>query len=58
MDPYTFLNLHYGYPNNGDAVLTIKYNKMLDDANAELEPEKKLEKLARAEFYVVNSSRR
>jgi len=54
MDPYTFLGLHYGYPNNGDAGFNdAKYNKMLDDANAELDPTKRYEMLARAEFYLM-----
>ncbi len=54
MDPYTFVGLHYGYPNNGDTGFNDpKYNKMLDDANAELDPEKRYEKLARAEFYLM-----
>lgn len=54
MDPYTFVGLHYGYPNNGDTGFKDpKYNKMLDDANAELDPEKRYEKLARAEFYLM-----
>lgn len=54
MDPYTFLGLHYGYPNNGDTGFNDpKYNKMLDDANAELDPQKRYEMLARAEFYLM-----
>ncbi|MEQ1922630.1 MAG: peptide ABC transporter substrate-binding protein [Pyrinomonadaceae bacterium] len=54
MDPYTFVGLHYGYPNNGDAGFNDpKYNKMLDDANAELDPAKRYEMLARAEFYLM-----
>ena len=54
MDPYTFLGLHYGYPNNGDAGFNDpKYNKMLDDANAELDAAKRYEMLARAEFYLM-----
>lgn len=54
MDPYTFLGLHYGYPNNGDSGFNDpKYNKMLDDANAELDPAKRYEMLARAEFYLM-----
>ncbi|MFZ1701313.1 MAG: peptide ABC transporter substrate-binding protein [Pyrinomonadaceae bacterium] len=54
MDPYTFLGLHYGYPNNGDSGFNDpKYNKMLDDANAELDPQKRYEMLARAEFYLM-----
>lgn len=54
MDPYTFLGLHYNYPNNGDTGFNDpKYNKMLDAANAELDPEKRYEMLARAEFYLM-----
>ncbi len=54
MDPYTFLGLHYGYPNNGDAGFNDpKFNKMLDDANAELDATKRFEMLARAEFYLM-----
>jgi oligopeptide transport system substrate-binding protein len=54
MDPYTFLGLHYGYPNNGDTGFNDpKYNKMLDEANSELDPTKRFEKLARAEFYLM-----
>jgi oligopeptide transport system substrate-binding protein len=54
MDPYTFLGLHYGYPNNGDTGFNDpKYNKMLDDANAQLDPLKRYEMLARAEFYLM-----
>ncbi len=54
MDPYTFLGLHYGYPNNGDSGFNDpKYNKMLDDANSELDPTKRFEMLARAEFYLM-----
>ena len=54
MDPYTFLGLHYGYPNNGDSGFNDpKYNKMLDDANAELDTAKRYEMLARAEFYLM-----
>ncbi|MFM9905587.1 MAG: peptide ABC transporter substrate-binding protein [Pyrinomonadaceae bacterium] len=55
MDPYTFLGLHYGYPNNGDTGFNdTKYNKMLDDANAQLDPTKRNEMLARAEFYLMD----
>ena len=54
MDPYTFLGLHYGNPNNGDAGFNDpKYNKMLDEANSELDPQKRFEMLARAEFYLM-----
>ncbi|MGH9819842.1 MAG: peptide ABC transporter substrate-binding protein, partial [Pyrinomonadaceae bacterium] len=55
MDPYTFLGLHYSKMNNGGAgFYDPKYDKMLDDANAELDPEKRYEKMARAEFYVLD----
>lgn len=54
MDPYTFISLHYGYPNNGDSGFNDpKFNKMLDDANAELDATKRYEMLARAEFYLM-----
>ena len=54
MDPYTFLNLHYGKDNEGGTgFYDPKYDKMLDDANAELDVEKRYEKLARAEFYLM-----
>lgn len=54
MDPFTFLGLHYGLPNDGgSAFQDDKYDKMLDDANAELDPQKRYEKLARAEYYLV-----
>lgn len=55
MDPYTFLSLHYGKQNDGGAGFhDPKYDQMLDDANAELDPIKRYEKLARAEFYVLD----
>ncbi len=55
MDPYTFLGLHYGKQNNGGAGFNDpKYDKMLDDANAELDPQKRFEKLARAEYYLLD----
>ncbi|CAN5348463.1 hypothetical protein BH10ACI2_BH10ACI2_10610 [soil metagenome] len=54
LDPYTFLGLHYGKDNEGGAgFYDPKYDKMLDDANAELDAEKRYEKLARAEFYLT-----
>jgi oligopeptide transport system substrate-binding protein len=55
MDPYTFLSLHYGKTNDGAAGFNDpKYNKMLDDANAELDPQKRYEMLARAEYYLID----
>ena len=54
MDPFTFLGLHYGKQNDGGAgFYDPKYDKLLDDANAELDPDKRYEKLARAEFYLM-----
>ncbi|MBS1795067.1 MAG: hypothetical protein JSS81_14505 [Acidobacteria bacterium] len=55
MDPYTFLSLHYGEQNDGGAGFhDPKYDKMLDDANAELDPQKRNEKMARAEYYLID----
>ncbi len=54
MDPYTFLSLHYGKQNDGGAGFADpKYDQMLDDANSELDEQKRYELLARAEFYVM-----
>ena len=54
MDPYTFLSLQYGKDNEGGAgFFDPKYDKMLDDANVELDPQKRYEMLARAEEYLM-----
>lgn len=54
MDPYTFLGLQYGDDNEGGSGFhEPKYDKMLDDANRELDPEKRLELMARAEEYLM-----
>ena len=54
MDPYTFLGLHYGEHNNGAAGYNDKkYDQMLDEANSELDPQLRYEKMARAEFYIM-----
>lgn len=54
VDPYTFLGLHYGTNNNGGSGFNDpKYDAMLDEANSELDPTKRYEKLARAEFYLM-----
>lgn len=54
MDPYTFLGLHYGKSNNGAAgFYDPKYDQLLDDANRELDPQKRYEKLARTEYYLL-----
>ena len=54
MDPYTFLSLQYGKDNEGGAgFFDPKYDKMLDDANVELDPQKRFEMMARAEEYLM-----
>jgi oligopeptide transport system substrate-binding protein len=55
MDPNTFLGLHYGKDSNGDTgFYDPKYDAMLDQANAELDPQRRYEDLARAEYYVLD----
>ena len=55
MDPFTFLGLHYGFPNDGGSGFQDEtYDKLLDVANAELDPQKRYEKLARAEYYALD----
>lgn len=55
MDPFTFLGLHYGFPNDGGSGFQDeKYDKMLNEANAELDAQKRYEKLARAEYYALD----
>lgn len=55
MDPYTFLGLQYGKDNEGGAgFYDAKYDKMLDDANTELDEAKRYELLARAEAYLMD----
>lgn len=52
VDPYTFLSLQYGDPNDGGSGFQDdQYDKMLNEANAELDPQKRYEKLAAAEYY-------
>jgi oligopeptide transport system substrate-binding protein len=54
MDPFTFLGLQYGQQNDGGSGFSdAKYDKMLDEANSELDAQKRLEKLARAEYYLM-----
>ncbi len=53
MDPYTFLSLYYGAAANGDTGFhDAKFEKMLDDANSELDTQKRYEMMARAEYYL------
>lgn len=54
MDPFTFLNLFYSETNDSSTGWwDPKYDKMLDAANNELDPTKRFEMLARAEFMVI-----
>ncbi|HXG82515.1 MAG TPA: peptide ABC transporter substrate-binding protein [Pyrinomonadaceae bacterium] len=53
MDPFTFLGLFYTPVNEGaTGWWDPKYDKMLDEANNTVDPEKRFEKLAEAEFYL------
>jgi oligopeptide transport system substrate-binding protein len=55
MDPFTFLNLFYSPQNDGaTGWWDPKFDKMLDDANKEIDPTKRFEMLARAEFMVMS----
>jgi oligopeptide transport system substrate-binding protein len=57
MDPFTFLGLHYGKDSNGDTgFFDPKYDDMLDQANAELDPQVRYEKLARTEYYLLDQA--
>jgi|CXWL01.1.fsa_nt_gi oligopeptide transport system substrate-binding protein len=54
IDPYAFLTLHYGEGNEGGSgFYDAKYDKMLDDANTELDEQKRYLKLAQAEAYLM-----
>ncbi|MGD9589338.1 MAG: peptide ABC transporter substrate-binding protein [Pyrinomonadaceae bacterium] len=54
MDPFTFLNLFYSQQNDGaTGWWDPKYDKMLDDANKEVDEMKRFEMLATAEFYMM-----
>ena len=54
MDPYTFLSLHYGKGNEGGTgFYDPKFDKMLDEANTELDTQKRYDEIARAEFYLM-----
>jgi oligopeptide transport system substrate-binding protein len=53
MDPFTFLGLYYTPANDGaTGWWDPKFDKMLDEANNTVDPQKRFEKLAEAEFYV------
>lgn len=55
MDPYTFLGLYYSKDANQGATgwWDPKYDRMLDDANRDPDVNSRFEKLAQAEFYVM-----
>ncbi|MBV9215556.1 MAG: peptide ABC transporter substrate-binding protein [Acidobacteria bacterium] len=54
MDPYTFLSLYYSPANEGaTGWWDPKFDKLLDDANNTVDPQKRFEILAQAEFYVM-----
>lgn len=54
IDPFTFLNLFYGKNNDSSTGWhKPEFDKMLDDANKELDPEKRFEMLARAEYFLM-----
>ena len=54
MDPYTFLYLYYSPKNEGGTGWwDPKFDKLLDEANNTVDPEKRFEKLAEAELFVM-----
>jgi ABC-type oligopeptide transport system substrate-binding subunit len=54
MDPFTFLDLFYTEANNGATGWTDKkYDAMLSEANRILDADERFEKLAEAEFYLM-----
>lgn len=54
MDPYTFLSLYYSPSNEGaTGWWDPKFDKLLDDANNTVDPEKRFEILAKAELFVM-----
>jgi len=56
MDPFTFLNLFYtDAGDNGTGWWDPKYVKMLDEANVELDQQKRYQLLAKAEAYLIDA---
>ena len=54
IDPFTFLNLFYGKNNDSSTGWYYpEYDKMLDEANQQLDPTKRFEILARAEYFLM-----
>ncbi len=57
MDPFTFLELYYkGAGNGNNGWQDDKFDALLDKANNTVEPEKRLEILARAELYALDQN--
>lgn len=57
MDPFAFLSLVYGKANeSATGFYDAKFDQMLDDANSELDPIKRYDTLARAEFYLLDQA--
>ncbi len=55
MDPFTFLKLFYTKTNDSSTGwYDPKYDKLVNEANRELDPIKRFEILAEAEFYVMD----
>ncbi|MGI8786736.1 MAG: peptide ABC transporter substrate-binding protein [Pyrinomonadaceae bacterium] len=55
MDPFTFLNLFYSPSNDGaTGWYDPQYDALLNAANKELDPQKRLEMMAAAEFQVLH----
>lgn len=56
MDPYTFLNLFYTKNNDSSTGwFDPKFDKLMDEANREVDETKRFEKLAEAEFYMMQN---
>ena len=54
MDPFSFLNLFYSETNDSSTGwYSPKYDQLLDEANSELDETKRFEKLAQAEFMMM-----
>ena len=54
MDPYTFLYLFYSPQNTGaTGWWDAKYDRILDEANNTMDPQARYEKMAEAEFYMM-----
>lgn len=55
MDPFTFLNLFYSEQNDGaTGFYDPKYDALLDQANKILDPQERFEKMAEAEFQILD----